>query len=105
MGVAGSRVLITGASRGVGRALAEPFAGLTPYASSKAGLSQFTAGLRLELKRTPVKTTLVEMGLVPDTDMGGNVDAYAVTAASFRRYYRLQLLTDVPAATVAAATV
>ena len=82
-----------------------PFAGLTPYASSKAGLSQLTAGLRLELKGTPVKTTLVEVGLVPDTDMGATVDDYRPAADSFRRYRRLGLLADVPTAAVVDATI
>jgi short-subunit dehydrogenase len=82
-----------------------PFAGLVAYSSSKAGLSQFHSGLRLELRGTGVGTTLVQMGLVPDTDMGGRVDSYEPTAASFRRFYRLGLLTDVPTATVSAATV
>ena len=42
--------------------------GLVPYASSKAGLSHFHAGVRAELQGTGVGTTLVEPGPV-DTGM------------------------------------
>ncbi len=71
------------------------FPGLTAYSSSKAGLSHFTAGLRADLRGLPIGTTLVEVGPVP-TDMLTHVDDYRPTALSFRRFYRLQLLTDKP---------
>jgi short-subunit dehydrogenase len=77
------------------------FPGLTSYASTKAGLTQFTAGLRADLKKTPIKTTVVELGPIP-TEMLATVDEYKPTADSFRRLYRLQLLVDVPKETVAA---
>ena len=77
------------------------FPGLTAYASTKAGLTQFTAGLRADLKQTPIKTTVVELGPIP-TEMLDSVDEYKPTADSFRRLYRLQLLVDVPKETVAA---
>ena len=70
------------------------FPGLTAYSSTKAGLSNFTAGLRADLKGLPVGTTLVELGPIP-TEMLDSVDDYKPTADSFRRFYRLQLLTDV----------
>lgn len=38
------------------------FPGLAAYSSTKAGLTQFTAGLRADLRGTPVGTTLVELG-------------------------------------------
>ena len=70
------------------------FPGLTVYSSTKAGLSQLTAGLRADLKGLPVGTTLVELGPIP-TEMLDAVDDYKPTADSFRRFYRMQLLTDV----------
>jgi short-subunit dehydrogenase len=80
------------------------FPGLAGYSASKAALSHFTAGLRADLRKLPVGTTLVELGPVP-TDMLSHVDAYAPTDASFKRFYRLQLLVDVPREAVAAEVV
>jgi NAD(P)-dependent dehydrogenase (short-subunit alcohol dehydrogenase family) len=76
------------------------FPGLTGYSSTKAGLTQFTAGLRADLKKLPIGTTVVELGPIP-TDMLDSADDYKPTADSFRRLYRLQLLTDVSKETVA----
>ncbi len=67
--------------------------GMAPYAATKAGLTQFTAGLRAELRGLPVRTTVVEVGLV-DTGVRDSVTAYPPTADAFRRLYRLQLLPD-----------
>ena len=67
--------------------------GMAAYASSKSALTHFTAGLRAELRGLPVGTTVVEVGLVP-TEMKDDVLDYAPTAAAFRRFYRLGLLTD-----------
>jgi len=80
------------------------YPGLTAYAATKAGLSQYTAGLRADLKGLPIDTTVVEMAGVP-TDMLDNVDGYKPTADSFQRGYRLHLVTDTPVETIAAATV
>jgi short-subunit dehydrogenase len=77
------------------------FPGLVAYSSTKAGLTQATAGLRAELRGTPVRTTLVELGPVP-TDMLDRVGAYAPTRDSFDRFYRLHLLADVSPDDVAA---
>jgi short-subunit dehydrogenase len=79
------------------------FPGLVAYATTKAGLSQFTAGLRLDLKGLPVRTTLVEMGPVP-TDMLDGINDYLPTARSFRRFARLQLLPNVSKEKVASDT-
>jgi short-subunit dehydrogenase len=76
------------------------FPGLTAYSSTKAALSQFTAGLRADLKGLPIGTTLVELGPVP-SDMLSSVEDYKPADDSFKRLYRLQLLTDVSAETVA----
>jgi short-subunit dehydrogenase len=77
------------------------FPGLTAYSSTKAGLTHFTAGLRADLRKTPIRTTVVELGPVP-TDMLDSVDEYTPTADSFKRFYRLQLLADVSKEVVAA---
>jgi short-subunit dehydrogenase len=71
------------------------FPGLTTYASTKAGLSQFTSGLRADLRGKPIGTTLVELGPVP-TDMLDQADDYQPTRDSFDRFYTLRLLADVP---------
>jgi short-subunit dehydrogenase len=76
------------------------FPGLVVYSSTKAGLTQLTAGLRAELRGTPVRTTLVELGPVP-TDMLDRAEAYEPTRASFERFRQLHLLADVAPAEVA----
>jgi len=81
-----------------------PFPGMAMYASSKAGLNQFTAGLRADLRGTPVRTTLVELGLIP-TDMADSALGYGPTQRSFERTYKLHLLADVPREKVAEAVV
>ncbi len=83
---------------------AAAFPGLVAYSSTKAGLTHFTAGLRADLKGRPVGTTTVELGPIP-TDMLSNVDLCRPTAASFQRFYRLQILVDIPRETVANAVV
>jgi short-subunit dehydrogenase len=70
------------------------FPGLVPYSSTKAGLTHFTAGLRADLKGTPIGTTVVELGPIP-TDMLSHVDSYRPTERSFHRFYQLKLLVDV----------
>ena len=78
--------------------------GMAAYASSKAALTHFTAGLRADLRGLPIGTTVVEVGLIP-TDMKDDVLDYAPTAAAFRRFYRLGLLTDTPLDRVCRASV
>ena len=58
-----------------------PFPGLAAYSSTKAGLTQFTAGLRADLRRTPIRTTVVELGPVP-TDMLAHTGTYRPTRHS-----------------------
>jgi short-subunit dehydrogenase len=70
------------------------FPGLVLYSSTKAGLSQFTAGLRADLRGLPVRTTLVEMGKVVPTDMSDGLANYAPTGDAFRRLERLGMLAD-----------
>jgi short-subunit dehydrogenase len=76
------------------------FPGLTAYSSTKSGLSHFTSGLRADLRGLPVHTTLVELGPIP-TDMLAHVDDYKPTSDSFKRFYRMQLVVDVPREIVA----
>lgn len=74
--------------------------GLTAYSASKAGLSQFTAGLRADLRGRPVGTTLVELGPV-STDLLSSAKRYQPVDDSFARAYRLKLLTELDAPEVA----
>ena len=74
--------------------------GLVAYSASKAALSDFTAGLRAELRGLPIGTTLVELGPVP-TDMLAEAEDYEPTAKSYRRFYRMRLMVDVPREKVA----
>ncbi|MBV9256209.1 MAG: SDR family oxidoreductase [Actinobacteria bacterium] len=76
------------------------FPGLVAYSSTKSGLTHFTAGLRADLKGLPLKTTVVELGPIP-TEMLSHVDDYLPTSRSFRRFYRMQLLVDIPREKVA----
>lgn len=76
------------------------FPGNIPYSASKAALSQFTAGLRSDLRGLPIHTTLVALGPVP-TDMLAESARYRPTARSYRRFYRLGLMVDVPREKVA----
>jgi short-subunit dehydrogenase len=78
--------------------------GLVDYATSKAALSRFTAGLELELRGLPVAFTTVEIGPVP-TDMLAHLSDHAPTEAAFRRLGRLQLIIDVDRVDVADAVV
>ena len=77
------------------------FPGLAPYAATKAGLSQFTAGLRADLRRTRIKTTLVELGPVR-TDMLDSVYSYEPTRRAFARAMRIGVLAAVDRDPVAA---
>jgi len=80
------------------------FPGMAAYSSSKAGLSHFTAGLRADLRGTPIGTTVVEMGPVRTSMMDRAID-YPPTRRSFERMFRLGLLVELTPGTVAAATV
>ena len=64
--------------------------GLVPYASSKAGLSHFHAGVGVELRGTGVGMTLVEPGPVR-TQMWDDIEEHALSADALNRWVRLQL--------------
>jgi len=80
------------------------YPGMTCYASTKAGLTQFTEVLALDLKGLPVGTTVVQLGPIP-TDMLDHVNDYAPTRDSFNRGYKLRILVDIPREQVADAIV
>ena len=70
------------------------FPGNVAYSASKAALSQFTAGLRADLRGLPVGTTLVALGTVP-TDMLAESESYLPMARSYHRLRRMALLKNV----------
>ncbi len=76
--------------------------GLVPYASSKAGLSHFHAGVRSELQGTGVGTTLVEPGPV-NTSMYGDIEKHRLASAVIARFLALRLTRLVEPAEVATA--
>ena len=76
--------------------------GLVPYASSKAGLSHFHAGVRSELIGTGVATTLVEPGPV-NTGMYDDIERHRLANAVLKRFLALRLTRLVEPAEVAMA--
>jgi uncharacterized protein len=76
------------------------FTGMSLYCSTKAGLSNFTAILRRELRNTGVGITIVELGPIP-TDMLDHLNSCPPIEKSFTRFRRLQLLPNVPRERVA----
>lgn len=79
-----------------------PSAGVIAYCATKAGVNQFTAGLRAELKGTGVSTTLVEIGPVA-TEMMDHLRAYQPTARSVHRLERFGLAPELDPHLVAVA--
>jgi short-subunit dehydrogenase len=67
------------------------FPGLAAYSGTKAGVNNFVATLRLELRGYPVGTTLVAPGPV-DTEMWQHLEDSAFEAPTLRRLRQLQLL-------------
>jgi short-subunit dehydrogenase len=65
--------------------------GLGIYSSTKAGLSHFTATLRGDLKGTPVRTTLVEIGPT-QTEMWDRVTSQPAFARSIKRLRHLGVI-------------
>jgi len=76
------------------------YPGLVTYSSTKAGLTQFTEVLSLDLRGQPVGTTVVELGPIP-SDMLDQVKSYAPTDAAFKRGYKARLIVDIPREKVA----
>ena len=79
-----------------------PSAGVIAYCATKAGVNQFTAGLRSELKGTGVRTTLVEIGPVA-TEMMDHLREYPPTDRSVRRLERFGLARELDPHLVAVA--
>jgi uncharacterized protein len=69
--------------------------GIVPYSASKAGLSHFTASLRAELKGSPVRTTLVQLGPVTG-EMIQRLYEHPATDRAIARFRHLALVTEVP---------
>ncbi|MGL5864715.1 MAG: SDR family NAD(P)-dependent oxidoreductase [Dermatophilaceae bacterium] len=67
------------------------FPGLALYGATKSGLTALTAGLRAELRGTPVTTLAVEIGPVT-SPMLTRIGEHAGAAASFDRLRRTRLL-------------
>lgn len=67
--------------------------GVTVYATSKAGLSHFTAGIRGELRNKPVGTTLVQIGNVK-TDMLDGIREFGPARRTIERFEKLHMLPD-----------
>lgn len=76
--------------------------GLAMYSSSKAGLTQFSACLRAELRGTQIGSTLVELGPVR-TEMLDRVTEYRPVRQAFSRMRKLRLLARADPQDVAAA--
>jgi short-subunit dehydrogenase len=68
--------------------------GMAAYAATKAGLTQFTAGLRADLRGLPIGTTLVEVGFVSVTQMTERTLAYPPMGRAWRRLKRLGAMAD-----------
>ena len=73
--------------------------GLAPYATSKAGLSHFTAALRAELKGTGLTTTLAEIGPVESTMMQ-SLHGHPATERALVRLRHLRLAVELDMAAV-----
>jgi uncharacterized protein len=67
------------------------FPGLVAYSGTKAGLNNFIAALRLELRDTPIKTTLVAPGPV-DTQMWDHLEDQKHLEPMLKRLRLLQLI-------------
>ncbi len=67
------------------------FAGLAVYSGTKAGLNNFVASIRMELKDTPITTTLVAPGPV-DTEMWDRIEHATEYAAMLKRLRMFRLI-------------
>jgi uncharacterized protein len=80
------------------------FPGLAAYSGTKAGLNNWMAAMRLELRDTPIHFTLVAPGPV-DTRMWSSLEESSDFDAMLRRLNRLQLIPKKSPKTIAARTV
>ena len=68
------------------------FPGMGPYCATKAGLNNFVSVLRIELKDTPIRTTLVAPGPVDTRMWDAVVEASPSVQRTVRRLGLLRLL-------------
>ena len=85
---------------------AVPFPGLAAYAGSKAGLTNFTETLRIELKRTPIRLTVVSPGPVL-TEMWERLDhsGSPFAAPALKRFRRIGFLPKLSVGKIVDATI
>ena len=74
---------------------------LTTYGGTKAGLTQFTAALQRELRRTPVGVTIVQLGEVAGTEMMEVARQSPTIAAVSKRFAKVKAMPTITTATVA----
>ena len=67
------------------------FPGMSVYSAKKAGINNFVASVRLELRDTPVRTTVVAPGPV-DTQMWDTLEGADQFERVLRRLNRLQMI-------------
>jgi uncharacterized protein len=74
---------------------------LTTYGGTKAGLTQFTAALQRELRRTPVRVTIVQLGEVAGTDMMEVARQSPTIAAISERFAKVKAMPTITTTHVA----
>ena len=67
------------------------FPGMSVYSATKAGINNFVGSVRLELRDTPVRTTVVAPGPV-DTQMWDTLEGADQFERVLRRLNRLQMI-------------
>src|SRR5260370_909721 len=77
------------------------FPTLAIYGSSKAALAHFTAAMQRELRRTPVRMTIAQLGEVAGTDMMETARTSPTIAAVSKRLARTRALPTITADYVA----
>ena len=78
------------------------FPTLTTYGATKAGLVHFTAALQRELRRTPVRATIVQLGEVSGTELMEQARRSPTIAAVSARLNRVRALPTLTPQLVAA---
>ncbi|HEV7864527.1 MAG TPA: SDR family NAD(P)-dependent oxidoreductase [Acidimicrobiia bacterium] len=78
------------------------FPTLTTYGATKAGLTHFTAALQRELRRTPVRATIVQLGEVSGTELMEQARRSPTIAAVSARLNRVRALPTLTPEQVAA---
>jgi short-subunit dehydrogenase len=78
------------------------FPTLSTYGATKAGLVHFSAAVQRELRRTPVRLTIVQLGEVAGTDMMERARESPTIAAVSRRLARTRSMPTLTRETVAA---